>query len=388
MAQPSTFHLEQFLVHAFHVGELDAGRRVADILDGRTMVGAIEERFRGNRAWYSQSLDDMVPLERSQITVPPAFDDWTNFNPCVASDGGTTLLVNLRSSNYRIRDDGSYDVISPDGIIRTANQILRVGHDLLPAAPAWTWPDPSPRGSKRGIHGIEDCRFAWDAQSKSWRVSGTVCGPPDPGNPWGMREIGTLRLRPGSAEPVTDFVVRPPAIAGRHEKNWMPVEGRNDVWLYSCWEDEQTCAAVVNGDGWQLNKVGPAPAAARHFRGGSQLVNLGARGFMHRDTLNPWYLAVVHEVLPGDNGKRVYEHRFVTFDRELRITGYSQPWWINGSRQIEFVAGAAVVADKGARARLVISYGVNDCEAWLAACDLNDALDMCVPVATPEEAEA
>ncbi|NBV47258.1 MAG: hypothetical protein EBR86_16885, partial [Planctomycetia bacterium] len=105
-------------------------------------------------------------------------------------------------------------------------------------------------------------------------------------------------------------------------------------------------------------------------------------------TLNPWYLAVVHEVLPGDNGKRIYEHRFVTFDRELRITGYSQPWWINGSRQIEFVAGAAVVADKGARARLVISYGVNDCEAWLAACDLNDALDMCVPVATPEEAEA
>jgi hypothetical protein len=38
--------------------------------------------------------------------------------------------------------------------------------------------------------------------------------------------------------------------------------------------------------------------------------------------------------------------------------------------------------------QLVISYGVNDCEAWLAACDLFDALDMCVPVATPEETKA
>lgn len=371
MPQPSTFHLEQFLVHAYHVGEIEAGRRAAAILDGRTMVPPIEERFRGNRTWYSRWLGDYLPLKQERLHVPAAYDGWSVTNPCVASDGGDTLLVNLRSINYTIASDGSYEILNADGIVRTANSVLRVDPEtLLPVGPAWVWPDPSPRGGGRSVHGLEDVRLTWSGESKQWTASGTVCGAPSPQEPWGMREIGVCRLRFGVEQPVSDFFLPPPVVPGRHEKNWMPIEGLARRWVYACWEDGETSvvrASIADGAPvWSVRKTGPAPAAAKYFRGGSQLVRVGAD--------DAEWVACVHEVLPGDGAKRVYEHRFVTFGRDLRITGYSAPWWFAAARQIEFCCGMALSGD-----RLVISYGVRDAEAWLASAPVECVLSMCDP---------
>jgi hypothetical protein len=73
------------------------------------------------------------------------------------------------------------------------------------------------------------------------------------------------------------------------------------------------------------------------------------------------WVCVIHEVAE-DDGRRTYEHRFVWFDADLSITGWSSPFVFRGQRQIEFAAGLAWLdAD-----RLVVTFGVRDEEAWLA----------------------
>jgi hypothetical protein len=104
------------------------------------------------------------------------------------------------------------------------------------------------------------------------------------------------------------------------------------------------------GDRWVLTPRGTSPLIARGFRGGSQLVPHG----------DGW-VCVIHEVAE-DEGRRTYEHRFVWFDAELSITGWSSPFVFQSQRQVEFAAGLAWL-DAG---RLVVTFGVRDEEAWLA----------------------
>jgi hypothetical protein len=76
--------------------------------------------------------------------------------------------------------------------------------------------------------------------------------------------------------------------------------------------------------------------------------------------------------------KRAYEHRFVWFDNQLRLTSVSQPFAFREPQAIEFAAGLAVIGD-----RVVASFGVRDAEAWLVeipAADVEGILhDITIP---------
>jgi len=81
------------------------------------------------------------------------------------------------------------------------------------------------------------------------------------------------------------------------------------------------------------------------------------------------WLALVHEVrVMRDSGHRHYRHRFVWFDQAIRLRGVSRAFFFQ-NRGVEFAAGLAWHPDDK---RLLISYGVDDQEAWVAAVDADD----------------
>ena len=98
------------------------------------------------------------------------------------------------------------------------------------------------------------------------------------------------------------------------------------------------------------------PIAADQFRGGSQLI-----------AFDGGWLAIVHEARVRDK-QRFYQHRFVWFDESDRLRRVSRPFYLQ-KRGVEFAAGLAWHPDGK---RLVVTYGVEDSEAWIATVDAGD----------------
>ena len=101
-----------------------------------------------------------------------------------------------------------------------------------------------------------------------------------------------------------------------------------------------------------------------HISGGSQVVTVKTHLVTH-------YLALVHEArtIPG-SVNRYYQHRFVELDKDGKLLMISPPFCFH-DKQIEFAAGLAYLPDKQ---QLIASYGVRDCQAWLATMDLYEVL--------------
>ena len=120
--------------------------------------------------------------------------------------------------------------------------------------------------------------------------------------------------------------------------------------------------AFVDDDGgrWRTALLGEAPAIARGWRGGSQVIKAG----------DDRWLALVHEVAE-DGGRRIYEHRFVAFSDGCDVVGWSRPFAFRETREIEFAAGLARRGDQ-----LVATFGVRDAEAWMAEMSLAEVLGM------------
>lgn len=330
-------------IHAYYVGELDAGRRACERLLSRgDLPQETAQMVRSNRLWYTPRLDELVGTRFVRIDVEPAHDGWSLFNPTILAHDGRLLAI-VRSSNYRIVD-GQYVMPEADaGCIRTANLLVQFDAPLLHRS-SRVIGDPEYGKTPYPVDGLEDCRLRHTKTGIG--VSATVrnVAPFD-----GRCRIATADLDINAAAFRNLRVIASEACQ-EHEKNWMPILGKQ-AWLYACNRDGRV--ATVDADdqvpgGYQLLGRSPAPAVAREFRGGSQLV--------------PWrdgHLALIHEVsFLAD--KRAYEHRFVWFDNRLRLAAVSQPFAFRETQAIEFAAGLAILGD-----RVVASFGVRDAEAWL-----------------------
>ena len=130
------------------------------------------------------------------------------------------------------------------------------------------------------------------------------------------------------------------------EKNWMPcVDGDRLRLVYS------TDPLIVFDWAPDLGRVMQDPAGRNvggTVRGGSQLIK-------YRDG----WLAVVHRLHFVDN-RKVYAHQFAAFDRDLTSVRFGRTFFFNRVG-IEFCAGLA-----HHQGRFILSYGVEDSEAWIA----------------------
>jgi len=349
-------HLQALATHCYYAGELDAGRRACErILSIKDVDQQTAQTTRQNRTWYTPAIRELADVQLHRIDVEPAHPGWSLFNPTLLTHGGDLLAI-VRSSNYAIRD-GRYVIPPADGqTIRTENLLIRFGADSQPVSCrrlAWDYPK-----TDYPVDGLEDCRLRSTATGVG--ISATIRNA----SPFDGRcriAVGDVDL---TAAAVTNLKVLDGLNAQTHEKNWMPIEGRGG-WLYACHHGGHVVTVDADPDlagGWQLVQRAEAPPIASQFRGGSQLI--------------PWrggYLCLVHEVAHV-NGQRTYEHRFVWFDEQLRISRLSQPFWFQ-ARQIEFAAGLASLDG-----RLVASFGVQDAEAWLMTITEEAAWSLLRPV--------
>jgi hypothetical protein len=352
-------HLHALAIHAFYCGEIETGRRASDRLLNMPLPDDLERQARANRTWYTPLLAELAFHRFQRIEVAPAHPGWTNFNPTIIPHG-TGLLAIVRSSNYRIDDAGRY-VIPPndDGAIRTENILCEIDPDgnvlrrevIVP--PAY-----EPNGYP--VHGLEDCRLRRTARGIG--VSATVRDAA----PWtGQCRIGVADLDVGEARLHGLRVLEWEGLQP-HEKNWMPIEGQ-DGWLYAANHNGQTVTVAAEDDMPGVYEVagrGAAPHLARGFRGGGHLVPV--RG---------GWLAIVHEVAHLDGGRRAYEHRFVWFDDTFTIRSWSPLFSLKGTKSIEFAAGLAALDGQ-----IVVSFGVNDEEAWTTSIAEEDVCDLLAPV--------
>jgi predicted GH43/DUF377 family glycosyl hydrolase len=338
-------HLHRVAAHAYYCGELAAGRRACERLLRLPLSAEKEAKVRANRTWYTQTLFGLgVNCVFRQIDVPPARTGWSLFNPSVVMHEGR-LLVNVRSSNYAIGDDGRYVIPPEDGeTIRTHNCLAaddQVGY--------WT-ADYETSGFP--VEGLEDVRL--NSVDGELVASATIRN-------W-IGYDGTCRIGVGTLDRFDSIsnLRCHKTVSERHEKNWMPIVGRRE-WLYSCHNHDRTCLVREDGADWTVTGHAKAPPVARSFRGGSQLVPTG----------DGKWLAIIHEVAFA--GVRVYEHRFVLFDEDhdWKITHVSPPFAFRETRQIEFCAGLAIDGDD-----LVASFGFRDREAWLVTMPTREIVDL------------
>jgi glycosyltransferase involved in cell wall biosynthesis len=281
-------------------------------------------------------LEKVCPSARTvRIDFEPP-SGWHAMNPTLCMMKGKTWCV-VRTVNYTL-DGRSYDVNDPARIVRTKNYLGTLTEDGKLENPRLIEDlDKSPRQFSF-ITGYEDIRLV--AIKGKLVGSATVCDR-DPNR----RQIARLYFtEDGDIE-------NAPVQASRqwHEKNWMPfVLAGNLAWIHSL-----DPTVVISAPGVERS----SPFALEHLRGGAVIPYKGG------------YLAVTHETIES-NEKRIYLHRFVKIDKHFTVYAVS-PSWAFHHHGIEFCAG--MVLD---REELVLSYGVQDREAWVARVSVEEVESM------------
>jgi glycosyltransferase involved in cell wall biosynthesis len=306
----------------------------------------VRRKARENLVYYARNAAELMPSWGSWRLPwsPPCYGQPMNPSIAMTADGWRMVV---RVVNYRTVD--AVDFVVPEGEpYRTRNFLLRLDDDLRPLAAQEILPPPDWPAPRFGeVLGLEDMRlFVW-------------CGAL-----WGSattRELadrGKCQIVLGriDAEAAGDTRLagwRVVSVGGppRHEKNWMPrINGDRLEFIYTC-----DPTRLIDSEGCTVSEAATG-VALDQLRGGSQAI-----------PFDDGWLALTHEVSFIEGG-RVYLHRFVWYDGQMRLRQFSEAFTLNG-RGVEFAAGLAWHPDGE---RLVVSYGVSDAEAWLATVSAAD----------------
>jgi len=291
-------------------------------------------------------IEDEYDVVRRIRLPDPSDDRLCSMNPSISRHPRSGFVCLVREVNYRYVD-GRYVRTNGSDSIETTYRVLRVNDDLG-CTDAWSLDDTIVRSQAPmfPVHGVEDLRLF--RSDDGWRASGTIRQHRSDG----LCQIMSFRLEgveDGSPR-LTEPRLLPTMSPGRHEKNWMPIEGVASAWV---WRTDPT--VVVRIDEITGTLVPSRPARGEvGVRGGSQVVRWGEG-----------WLAVVHDVVARDTrfGRmNEYRHRFVRWDASLEKPRISEPFRLGDDELgLEFCAGLAV----GPAGTLILSTGVADSRAEL-----------------------
>jgi len=362
---------EELSIAGFYVPQYrDRGRQACeDLALRRDVPEHVRTTARNNQFFYLQKLRELAPSYTERRIEIREFPGWTSMNPSI-TNYGDRFAVNVRQVNYRISPEGHYlawngsefatggDDYWQKNPIRTRNFVMHYDEFFnVTRKPEEICPGLPREARYPLVRGLEDVRI-FQRGNELWGHANVR-----ELNAEGWCEQAIFRLEAEyrrndytfEKETVLvphDLKVIQPVGPREHQKNWMVRAGLGGdvVFVYrSGWVVRE------NGD---LTQVAAPVQSIDHFSGSSQLV--------------PWgdgWLSVIHEALPTPgSGKRYYQHRFVTFDTDLRPERMSPPFCFQ-DRQIEFAAGIALMpCDIG----VAISFGVRDEQAWIATLSKTD----------------
>jgi glycosyltransferase involved in cell wall biosynthesis len=347
--------LEEYSIAANYASDperKDRGFQACDRFALSREVGEGQRNLaRNNLYFYLRPAKDLMPsFEALRVSFTPP-ENYHACNPSVTQAGDRILLVQ-RCVNYRL-DNGQYR--TPENApIRTRNFLLELADDLtVRRSREILEPVDLPPPEFGAALGFEDIRiFAWKGQL--WTTS---CFRQLTREGWCEQMLarvddaddGTLRL--------TDWRRLQAAGPPRHEKNWIPVvDGAHLRFIYS-----SDPTRVLDEAAQDVAQSIPGIAADR-FSGSSQAIRVDGG-----------WLAVVHESARSpQHGGRFYQHRFVWYSNAFDLRKVSRPFFFQ-KKGIEFNAGLAWHPDG---ARLLLSYGVDDQESWLATVSAKEVREL------------
>jgi glycosyltransferase involved in cell wall biosynthesis/predicted GH43/DUF377 family glycosyl hydrolase len=319
---------EEFAICAYYSpAHRKQGGKVCDDL---VLQGS--HQARSNQYWYLEPLDG-----------------WVAMNPSIINENDE-LKVLVRMVNYTITPEGQYEIRDTTGTanstnpIHTRNYFATLDDELkIVAIHELQMPSEWPEPKYPLVIGFEDSRI-FEHGERFWTIS-TV------------RELNEQGLCQQVLTPLdgnsysNDWIVFE-SDRGEHEKNWMPWPRRGPMqFVYRL----GSLIGLEGHGAYHRPEFDPS-----RISGGSQVIDVGN-----------CFLALVHEAnfIPG-RPNRFYQHRFVAFDEDGKVLRISRPFYFH-DRQIEFAAGLAYIPEKR---QLVASYGIRDCEAWLATMDVDEVM--------------
>jgi SAM-dependent methyltransferase len=334
-----------FAICAFYARDAETkalGAQVCDQLAlDRSVSPQTRDTARQNLFWYAKSAGELMPSFAAEQIDFEAPDGYRAMNPSICRHGARVVMV-VRCVNYRIDESGRYIMPEGETAIRTRNFVCdpRSDHAVEIASPGAPLYDQ--------VLGFEDIRIV---PANYGNLLGIATIRQD--NAEGYAEQARITITPDGESRAWE-VMRPEG-PRLHEKNWMPVVGRGGTaFIYRC-----DPTRIVDWIGRTVSETEPG-IAADNFSGGSQAI-----------PFEDGWLALIHEAIASPiDGKRCYQHRFVWFDAGLQLKKASRRFYFQANNQIEFAAGLCWHPDER---RLLISYGIKDCEAWLASVEADEA---------------
>jgi len=319
------------------IGDYYAGRRYDGAGHADRLIlrrGALHKHNAlQNATWYLEPLPARRTVSLDGLVA--CREGWHACNPSIIRDVDG-YVATVRSVNYTIRPDGSYDY---PGFVASETFAVHLSPRLDATACVSLANPPGREGAR--IRGIEDVRlYLRDHEGYHGlgvRVDGEEDTPQVFACSWGMD--GGLRES------------RRISPAGRTDKNWLPFRGDGGPRALA---STGPLLRVVDLDG-RIVAGGPQALDCDDFRGGAGPIRFAGG-----------WLWVIHQVtVRGGMTRRTYLHRLVwvdDFDRPER-TRVSRPFCFR-EQTIEFCAGLCDGPDG-----LVFAYGVMDRTAAVAVVD-------------------
>jgi len=338
--------LRELSISAYYTGEraegLDASER---LLLGRGAPRDVTSSAMQNAVFYAAPLPNAVHVALTPA-LPPEF---VPCNPSVLrTESG--YLVNCRAVSYRINPDQLYIASEPDGVLRSRNILMRYDRTFTLLGETEVQASMAPL-RWQPVQGLEDARvFSRDGQT------GFLCTTTN------LHPAGPIRLSlchvTGSGE-VNHH--RPLSGYGdsRAQKNWLPfVEGGE---LFAIYGYEPLVVVKIDEDTGTVEAVVERPQGRpfEDWRGSAGPIDIPA-------DLGGGRLVLVHMV--SWRARRHYLHRFVRLDDDWRITQVSRPFYFR-HLGIEFGCGMCLAHGE---ADVLITFGVEDREAWLCRVPLSE----------------
>ena len=300
-------------------------------------------------SWPAPVLETMVPVQFGKIELhadPP----WLAFNPSIAVDGDGYRMV-VRTNNGFLRpkhkpadwvgENHAYLLFFDQDFEPAGSERIEIEVDL-PVFPAHKI-------------GPMDARIIEFGQR--WYIAPS------------MMELSPDLVRRVVLFDLDGTTARNPRVLqgpepGREERNWMPfVRDGALYFVYGCAPTRIFRCDPVDGSLTEVVNEPVHPVPPNEWRGGSQGVDLG----------DGTTLFVIHEKDFG-HGFRAYLHRFVRLGPDMRVAAVS-PAFSYRAKRIEFCAGAVIRNEK-----LLMSLGLDDRTAWLAAAPLEGVLSLLKPI--------
>jgi glycosyltransferase involved in cell wall biosynthesis len=321
----------EFAICAYY----DERRRSRGAKECNKLALAGSEQARGNLYWYLQPLGVQVPSRYFKAIDFKAPEGYAACNPSVINKDGQLVML-VRTVNYKINEEGGYDIRDGDGACSDHNPI-HTRNFLVHSQSTVELSLPEQEPQYLSVRGFEDSRlFMWN--DELWTLS-TVREWNKEG--WCEQVLAALAMTDRHSYTSCQKLLPKER---RHEKNWMPwVRNGELCFVYRL-------GTLVSDSGEFIARHDCGLDVSR-ISGGSQVVQLDERT----------WIALVHEAcsIPG-RYNRYYQHRFVSFWPDGRVDRISAPFFFH-DRQIEFAAGLAVFGKQ-----LMCSYGVMDREARTA----------------------